>query len=330
MRNASDRIVVFIAFNGVSLLDISGPLSIFASASYFLKERQAPGYNCRLATVDGGEVITDQGLLLVSAHADDFADAAVDTLMVPGALSMDSALEDRRLVSWIGRRGPVARRICSVCAGAYLLAEARLVDGRRVVTHWQHCDPLQQRYPAVNVEPDAIFVRDDPIWSSAGVTAGIDLALALVQDDHDRELAMRIARQHVVFLKRPGGQSQFSTLLEAQSADADVFADLHDWLIQHIGDADLTVEKLAERACMSLRNFSRVYTARVGRTPAKTIEIFRLEAARRLLEDTNERMDAIARRAGFGEEERMRVTFQRHLKVSPRHYRERFSSREPV
>ncbi len=234
------------------------------------------------------------------------------------------------MVSWIAEHGPRARRLCSICNGTYLLAEAGLLNGKRATTHWLHCDALQARYLAVTVEPDPIFVRDGSIWSSAGITAGIDLALALVQEDCGRELAMHVGRTHVVFLKRPGGQSQFSALLEAQAADADTFGDLHDWVTQHIADPDLTVERLAERVGMSLRNFARVYTAKVGRTPAKTIELFRLEAARRLLEDTDERIDAIAHCTGFGDEERIRAAFQRHFAVSPRVYRERFGQREPA
>jgi transcriptional regulator GlxA family with amidase domain len=193
-----------------------------------------------------------------------------------------------------------------------------------VVTHWQAADALRARFPSLKLQPDALFVRDDPVWSSAGVSAGIDLALALVQEDCGRDIAMSVSRQLVVYLKRPGGQSQFSELLQVQPGADGVFADLHDWLTKHLDDETLSVETLARRACMSSRNFARVYKTKTGRTPAKAIELFRLETARRLLEDTDERIEAIARRTGFGDEDRMRNTFQRHLNVSPRDYRERF------
>jgi transcriptional regulator GlxA family with amidase domain len=341
MLPTSERTVVFLAFDGASLLDISGPLSVLTTASKFLAgtdpspERVAPpgcagSYNCPVATIAGGPVMTSDGVSLLSVPADSLADIEIDTLMVPGAGCMDGAVADRELVAWIARHGARARRVSSICAGTYLLAEAGLLNGKRAATHWAHCEALQARYPAVTVEPDPIFVRDGSVWTSAGISAGIDLALALVEEDHGRELAMRVARMHVVFLKRPGGQAQFSTLLQAQAADSDPFAGLHDWLMQHVSDPDLTIERLAEQSGMSLRNFARVYAAKVGRTPAKTIELFRLETARKLLEDTAGRIDTLARRAGFGDDERMRAAFQRHFGISPREYRERFGRHEEV
>jgi transcriptional regulator GlxA family with amidase domain len=326
MRVASPRTVLFVAFDDVGLMDLCGPLTVFRRASRFLSLAHKIGYDGRVVSIDGGPVSTWDGVTVMSAPVKGVR-GAIDTIVVPGG-TMEATLADQRLVAWVARHGPAARRVCSVCSGAYLLAEAGLLDGRRAVTHWMECETLKRRYPAVTVEPNAIFVRDDPIWSSAGVTAGIDLALALVQDDHNRELAMRIARELVVFFKRPGGQSQFSALLEAQTAESEVFANLHQWLMQHLAEPSLSVETLAQHACMSLRNFARAYKAKTGRTPAKAIELFRLEAARRLLEDTDERIEAIVRRTGFGTEERMRITFQRHLNVNPRQYRERFGRRE--
>jgi transcriptional regulator GlxA family with amidase domain len=177
------------------------------------------------------------------------------------------------------------------------------------------------------VEPDAIFVRDDPIWTSAGVSAGIDLALALVEDDCGHEIAMQVARQLVVYMKRPGGQSQFSQLLQTQTVQSTAFDDLHRWLVENLADKRLNVETLAERVAMSPRNFARAYRAKTGRTPARTLELFRIEAARRLLEETEQSIERIARSCGFGDEERMRTAFKRHLAVSPREYRQRFSKR---
>ncbi len=188
-------------------------------------------------------------------------------------------------IGWL-TNAPRARRTASVCAGAFLLAEAGLLDGRRAVTHWASCELLDQRYKSLTVEPDAIFIQDGPIWTSAGVSAGIDLALALVQEDCGRKVAMQVARQLVIYMKRPGGQSQFSELLQSQTLTSTAFENLHLWISNNLGDERLNVELLAERVGMSPRNFARSYKAKTGRTPAKAVEVFRLEAARRLLEDT--------------------------------------------
>jgi transcriptional regulator GlxA family with amidase domain len=327
MAATPSRIVLFIAYPGVGLLDLTGPFTVFWSASCFLNQRGDRPYDRRVATVHGGPVETTDGLTVMAELLSSFDDAEIDTIVVPGALDLTAALDDRELIGWIATHAPRARRICSVCTGTFLLAEAGLLDGRRVVTHWRAGAALRARYPTLKLEPDAIFVRDDPMWSSAGVSAGIDLALALVEDDCGREIAISVARQLVVYLKRPGGQSQFSELLQVQAGTDGVFADLHDWLTKHLDDETLSVETLARRACMSSRNFARVYKTKTGRTPAKAIELFRLETARRLLEDTDERIETIARRTGFGDEDRMRNTFQRHLNVSPRDYRERFGNR---
>jgi transcriptional regulator GlxA family with amidase domain len=217
-----------------------------------------------------------------------------------------------------------ARRVCAVCTGAFLLAEAGLLDGRRAVTHWGSCDALQQPYPRITVERDPIFLRDGKVWTSAGVTAGIDLALALVEEDLGRAMALRVARHLVVFLKRPGGQSQFSAMLESQAQGDGAFGDLHDWMARRLAD-DLGVDALAARAGMSPRNFARVYAKRMGTTPAKAVERLRVDAARRALEETDASIESIADRCGFGDEERMRRSFLRSLGVPPRHYRARFT-----
>jgi transcriptional regulator GlxA family with amidase domain len=325
----ASRTVLFVGYDGVGLLDLTGPFTVFWSASWFLAQRGEPVYERRVATVSGGPVNTADGITLVAEPLSNFDDVPIDTLVVPGALDLSGAMKDHALIEWLATHAPRARRICSVCTGTFVLAEAGLLDGKRVVTHWQAAEALGTQYPSLKVEPDAFFVRDDPVWSSAGVSAGIDLALALVQDDCGREVAMSVARQLVVYMKRPGGQTQFSELLvNGGSNGSEPFADLHDWLTNHLHDETLSVETLARRACMSARNFARVYKTKTGRTPAKAIELFRLQTARRLLEDTDERIEAIARRTGFGDEDRMRNTFQRHLNVSPRDYRERFGNRE--
>jgi transcriptional regulator GlxA family with amidase domain len=322
------RTVLFVGYEGVGLLDLTGPFTVFWSASWFLSRRGEPAYDRRVATVNGGPMRTADGITIMAEPLSAFDDVPIDTLVVPGALDLTGAMQNPELIEWIATHAPRARRICSVCTGTFVLAAAGLLDGKRVVTHWTSAGDLASQFPNLKVEPDAIFVRDDPVWSSAGVSAGIDLALALVQDDCGRQVAMSVARQLVVYMKRPGGQTQFSELLQAQSTTAEPFAELHDWLTNHLHDETLSVETLARHACMSARNFARVYKTKTGRTPAKTIELFRLESARRLLEDTNERIETIARRTGFGDEDRMRNTFQRHLNVSPRDYRERFGNQE--
>jgi transcriptional regulator GlxA family with amidase domain len=321
------RCALFVAFEGMGLLDLTGPLTVFWSASKFMEEQGRHGYARHTVSLDGGPILTAEGVTLETTPISQFEGVEIDTIVIPGALEIEPTLADRRLVDWLAAHAPMARRTASVCAGAFLLAEAGLLDGRRVVTHWASCEALHLRYRNLTVEPDAIFVQDGPIWTSAGVTAGIDLSLALVQQDCGREVAMQVARQLVIYLKRPGGQSQFSELLKSQTLTTTAFEDLHVWISKNLRDERLNVDRLAERVGMSPRNFARSYKAKTGRTPAKAIEVFRLEAARRLLEETEQGVDRIARSCGFGDEERMRTTFQRHLAISPRDYRRRFSTR---
>jgi transcriptional regulator GlxA family with amidase domain len=322
------RCVLFLAFEGMGLLDLTGPLTVFWSASRFLEQQGRHGYARHTVSLDGGPILTTEGVTIETAPISKFDAAEIDTIVIPGALDMEPALADRRLVEWLATNSARARRTASVCGGAFLLAEAGLLEGRRAVTHWASCELLDQRYKSLTVEPDAIFIQDGPIWTSAGVSAGIDLSLALVQEDCGRDVAMQVARQLVIYMKRPGGQSQFSELLQSQTLTSTAFENLHLWISNHLSDERLNVELLAERVGMSPRNFARSYKAKTGRTPAKAVEVFRLEAARRLLEDTEHGVDSIARSCGFGDEERMRTTFQRHLAISPRDYRRRFSTFE--
>jgi transcriptional regulator GlxA family with amidase domain len=219
-----------------------------------------------------------------------------------------------------------ARRVSSVCTGAFFLAKAGLLENKRAATHWAMCDLLQASFPQLDVDADAIFVREGNVWTSAGVTAGIDLALAMIEEDFGRDVSLFVARELVVFLKRSGGQSQHSPLLQAQTEDSAIFDELHAWIASNLKRKDLNIETLAAKANMSPRNFARVYKQKIGRTPAKSVEVMRLTKARRMLEDSDCNIDQIAHECGFGDEEHMRVTFQRNLKVSPRDYRRRFSS----
>ena len=332
-RRQRARRVLFVAFPDVGLLDLTGAQTVFWAATKAMQARGLEGYERCTASLEGGLMRSAEGLELQTAALAAFRPASVDTLIVPGSPHMESVLDrSGSLVQWLRRASRSVRRTASVCSGAFLLAAAGLLDDRRAATHWAMCDMLNRRFPAVKVDRDAIFVRekDGAIWTSAGVTAGIDLALALVEADCGHDIAMEVARELVVFLKRPGGQSQFSELLQAQAEDSPTFDELNLWIAGNLERPDLTVEFLADQARMSPRNFARVYKEKTGRTPAKAVEVFRLEAARRLLEDSNRNVDQIARLCGFGDEERMRVTFQRNLGVAPRDYRKRFAARGDI
>ena len=320
------RSIVFIAYPEMGLLDLTGAQTVFWAASKAMTKRGLPGYERHTASLDGGLIQTAEGLAVETLRLSDFAERSIDTLIVPGAPNIRQAMNDSlELVAWLQAASANARRTASVCSGAFLLAQAGLLEGRRAATHWLLCDMLKQGFPSIEVDSDAIFIQQGSVWTSAGVSAGIDLALALVEADYGREVALEVARELVVFLKRPGGQAQYSQLLQAQTGDGAAFDDLHLWIAHNLNRDNLTVEVLAEQVQMSPRNFARVYKLKTGRTPAKAVEVMRLEAARRLLEDSERNIDQIARLCGFGDEERMRFTFQRNLSISPRDYRKRFS-----
>ena len=320
------RTILFIAYPHVGLLDLTGAQTVFWAASKAMQARNLPGYQRLTASLHGGLVPTAEGLVVDTLPLHSIDIATIDTLIVPGSPEIERAVaESAALIAWIAETAHQVRRTASVCSGTFLLAEAGLLEGKRAATHWAMCEMLKARFPSIDVDHDAIFVEQESVWTSAGVSAGIDLALALVEADCDRDVAMQVARELVVFLKRPGGQAQFSQLLQAQARDSAAFDELHRWLADNLDQPNLSVEALAERCRMSPRNFSRLYKQKTGRSPAKAVEIFRLEAARRLLEDSVRNIEQIARQCGFGDEERMRATFQRHLAISPRDYRKRFS-----
>jgi transcriptional regulator GlxA family with amidase domain len=280
-------------------------------------------YETRVIAPEGATIRATSGLAFATEPLPDPAEP-VDTLIVAGGQGVMRADKDASLVAWLKRRSETARRTASVCTGAFLLAATGLLDRRRAATHWEYCDELSRRHPAVIVEPDPIFVHDGPVWSSAGVTAGIDLSLALVEEDLGRTIALSVARHLVMFLKRPGGQAQFSAALSLQSAD-ERFADLHGWLAEHLAE-DLPLSRLAEQAGMSERTFLRRYREATGLTPARAVERLRVEAARRLLADTRMPAKRIAARCGFGSEETMRRGFVRLQGVNPKDYRQRFGA----
>jgi transcriptional regulator GlxA family with amidase domain len=321
VEKASRRIEV-LAFSDVQMLDVAGPIQVFTAANErATSPRGRLPYETRVVAPEGKEIRATSGLTFATEPLPEPSEP-LDTLIVAGGGGVMRAAEDAGLIEWLKVRAGAARRTASVCTGAFLLAAAGLLDRRRAATHWEYCDLLSRRYPAVTVERDPIFVRDGPMWSSAGVTAGIDLSLALVEEDLGRALALTVARHLVVFLKRPGGQAQFSAALSLQSAD-ERFADLHGWLAEHLAE-NLTLSRLAAQAGMSERTFLRRYREATGLTPARAIERLRVEAARQLLADTRLSAKRIAARCGFGSEETMRRNFARLQGVSPQDYRERF------
>ena len=323
-RAQAPRLVEVLAFPDVQLLDVTGPLQVFASVNeQVMKAGGAPPYALRVVAKDAAQVTASAGLQITTSVLPR-ASATLDTLIVAGGPGVDRAATDRALCSWVRQRAARARRVASVCTGAFLLGASGVLDGRRAVTHWSYCDELARRYPSVRVEPDPIFVHDREVWTSAGVTSGIDLALALVEEDLGREVALSVARYLVVFLKRPGGQAQFSEALALQSAE-DEFGPLHDWIGKHLAD-DLALARLARQAGMSERSFSRHYARATGQTPLRAIERLRVEAARRLLSETRQPVKRIAQRCGFGSEETMRRSFLRVLEATPQDYRRRFGA----
>lgn len=325
MRQREHRNVVVTAYHGVSLLDLSGPLEAFRVAAAFAGPGKRGGsYECTVVSAHGGRVQTADGVELITESTHKLRGTQIDTLIIPGAFAVEDVTRDRALVQWVSKRAPTCRRVCSVCIGSFMLAEAGLLNQRRAATHWMHASLLAERYPRVTVEPDSIFVQDGRFWSSAGVTTGIDLALALIEQDAGREAAMNVARILVVYLKRAGGQSQYSALLSAQS-ESEAFGELERWIAEHL-TSDLRVESLASRVHMSPRNFARVYAEKRGRTPARAVEAIRVDAARRRLEQTDDRITTIAEACGFTSEEQMRCAFVRMLRIPPRDYRKRFAT----
>ncbi|MEV0598550.1 GlxA family transcriptional regulator [Streptomyces sp. NPDC050315] len=310
------RDVLVVLFDDVQSLDVTGPLEVFAGADLCV-----PGaYRIRTATLDGGPARTSSGLRLTPDLA--LADAAPpDTLLVPGGPGTHDP--DPRLVDRLRTEAPRARRMVSVCSGAFLLAAAGLLDGHRATTHWALSDELADRFPGVEVDPEPIFIRDGDLATSAGVTSGIDLALALVEEDLGRDVALTVARHLVVFLRRPGNQTQFSAQLAAQTAERPPLREVQHWITEHPA-ADLSVDALAARCGLSPRHFARAFRDEVGMTPGRYVDRVRLEAARRLLEDTTDGVERVSRRCGYGTPEAMRRAFMRALGTGPAEYRRRF------
>ena len=318
------RRVVIVIFDGFQLFDLAGPADVFATASLMSGE---PGYRLEVTAVYAGPVSAHNGIAtLVQAPLAEVT-GPIDTLLVVGGLDVPGQLGNRPLIEGIARLARCARRIASVCNGAFLLAEAGLVAGRRVTTHWLMADELASRYQDVEVDADPIYIKDENVWTSAGVSAGVDLALALVAEDHGHRLARDVARGLVVYLHRPGGQSQFSTPMRVGTPRSHPLRQLQAFIDANPAE-DLSVPALARRAGMSGRHFSRVFTEQTGLSPGRYVERSRADAARRLLEVTGHPLDTVARQSGLGAPETLYRVFRRHWRISPGDYRRRFQSKE--
>jgi transcriptional regulator GlxA family with amidase domain len=314
------RRIAILAFDGVQTLDVTGPFEVFSVAN---RLRGNDEYSVEVVAREKRPLHTGSGLAIVPDRATSGVRGPLDTLLVAGGEGVLRAVEDERLVGWVTRTATRSRRVASVCTGAYMLAEAGLLDGRRAATHWASAADLARRHPEIDVDSEAIYVRDGDVWTSAGVTAGMDLALALVEEDLGRATALETARWLVVFVKRPGGQSQFSSHLRAQTAERRPLRELQEWMTANLG-ADLSIPALASRAAMSERNFARAFSREVGMTPAAYVEALRVDQARLRLESTGQKLEAVARDCGFGTVETMRRAFHRRLGVGPAGYRDRF------
>jgi len=325
VRVTKIRPVGLVVFPGVEIIDLTGPMEVFAFANIGLQRSgmcAEPAYPMEVLAAKPGPITSSCGLQIIANKSYGDIQDGIDTLVVAGTPDVNCLLCDPALQDWVKALAPRVNRLVSVCTGAFLLAECGLLDGLRATSHWDYCDRLARDYPSVNVEPDRIFVRDGFISTSGGITSGIDLALSMVEEDWGSELALLVARYLVVFLKRPGGQSQFSAYLTSEAHRPEL-KDLQAWIMLHLTE-DLRVETLAERMFMSSRNFARFFLTETGMTPAKFVELARIDAARHYLGSTRLSIEAVAEKSGFTDPERMRRAFIRQLGINPQSYRERF------
>ena len=329
--NLQHRHITMLVYPNYLLIDAIGPTEVFNFTNAALQQMgrislSESVYTVSIVAEQKGPVKSSSGISLVADMSYEEIKNDIDTLMVAGATHvsyLDAAKNDLKLLSWLTQMMPKVRRMVSICTGALILAEAGLLDGRKATTHWLYCDQLALRHKSIRVEPDKIFVRDGSVYSSGGVTAGIDLALNLVEEDWGWEVAANVARGMLIFMRRPGGQSQFSSYVFNEAKTRKDFRELQAWIISN-PHRDLGVEQLAERMSMSPRNFSRLFCQEIGVTPAKFVEGVRMEAARNMMLQTDLPMEAIAVQCGFGSAEQMRRTFQRLLKTTPQEHRSLF------
>jgi transcriptional regulator GlxA family with amidase domain len=326
-RQPDTRRIGIVAFPGSQILDIAGPLAVFAEANQFCQNNfnaKQAAYQIELISTESDRLVDCYCGVNITAQTDfRSVRGAFDTLLIAGGYGGLHVEKIAGFLPWLRKTSNAARRIGSVCGGAFALAAAGLLDGRRATTHWHFCRQMAERFPAVRFDPDPIYIRDGNVYTSAGVTAGIDLSLALVEEDWGAELALLVARALVVFLRRPGSQSQFSASLSLQASDRAPMRDLQVWLLDNLREP-LSVERMAAQVGMSPRNFARVFAEQIGMTPARFVSQVRVEAARRRLEESSQPIELIAEECGFGSAESMRSAFQRLMHVSPQEYRKRF------
>jgi transcriptional regulator GlxA family with amidase domain len=325
-RPSRPHAVVMVAYPDCQILDVVGPLEVFSRTTRWLADtwgHKVPAYSTEVVAAEAGPLRSSQGLELIATRSWREVERC-DTLMVCGGIGTAAALQDGELLAWLKAMAPRVPRLASVCTGSLMLAAAGLLEGRRATTHWASCDKLAALAPGCTVEPDAIFVQDGELFTSAGVTTGMDLALELVERDLGKSVAIAVAQQLVIYRKRPGGQAQFSRFLEAESRE-DRLGELQLWILEHLGE-DLTLERLASRVGMSPRHLTRRFRAELGMAPAAYVGRVRLEEARRRLEGGSGSLKDVARQCGLGDEQNLRRAFRRHMGVPPRDYRERFGS----
>ena len=320
------RSVVIVGYEGVQALDLVGPFEVFTGATWYLlsQGRTDEGYDVTITSIDGKPVSTGTGLELVAKPLPD-PRHSIDTVVLPGGFGIDAVRENPDAVSWVRTAASSSRRVVSVCTGAFLAAQAGLLDGCTATTHWAYAEQMAREFPSVDVDPEPIFVRSsESVWTAAGVTAGIDLSLALVEEDYGTDAAQTVARWLVLYLRRPGGQTQFAAPVWMPRAKRAPIRDVQEAIESEPGGAH-SITDLARRAAMSPRNFTRVFTVEVGEAPGAYVERVRTEAARRQLEETDDTVTAIASRCGFGTAETMRRNFVRRVGVSPDQYRKTFA-----
>lgn len=322
------KTIVFLAAPSTQILDVTGPFQVFVRASeIFLREhpgKRAPYKVLLASTTRRKSITTNCGLVLAATDTFRSLRGSIDTLLVAGGTGVEKAAQGKELVRWLRRAAQRARRIGSICTGAFLLASAGLLDGKRAVTHWKWASELAQKFKNVVVDPDPIYIRDGNTYTTAGVTAGMDLAFALVQDDLGSSIALQVARELVLYLRRTGGQSQFSTALTLQASDRQQIEEIRSWALDNL-KKDLQVADLAAKAGMSPRNFARVFLKETGTTPARFVERLRVEAARRRLEESNDKLEKVASDCGLASMQSLRRSFLRVLHVGPTEYRNRFA-----
>jgi transcriptional regulator GlxA family with amidase domain len=334
-RTAEDRAsaevktIAFLGLDGTQILDITGPFQVFVrAAEIYLRShpKQNPPYKVLLAGTTGSRMIlTNCGLSLTATDTFRSLPAPIHTLLIAGGTEVEKETHDKELIAWLRKVSPRVQRLGSICTGAFLLASAGLLDGKRAATHWKWTKELARRFKKITVDAEPIYIRDGNIYTTAGVLAGMDLALALVEEDLGASVALEVARELVMYMRRAGGQSQFSTALALQASDRKQIEELRGWVIDHLC-SDLRVENLADRAGMSPRNFARVFAKETGITPARFIERIRVESGRRRLEESHDDLEKIARDCGLGSVQGLRRSFLRVLRVAPSEYRRRFSN----